>query len=214
MLDFLQRSELMTALAPLHIPADIESQTLALAEAYELSVSEKQLKKYSIVGLVMAVDSYRHVSPKLQVLIALYTTLAAMLDDGEVIPLKTISTFPQRFFDGLPQLHPVLAGFTKALASLREYYAPFSATIITTNAVEFISAEMLVRDEELEGRPDAYDMAAGYAEWLRPKNGLGDLYAVLIWPRDQFPQSKTYIQAIPCVLAVLKSQLSDYVCSI
>lgn len=207
MLDFLQRSELMASLAPLHIQADIESQMFALAETYELGVSINQLKKYSIVGLVMAVDSYRHVSPTLQVLIALYTTLAAMLDDDEILPPKIISTFPQRFFDGLPQLHPVLAGFTKALASLREHYAPFSATIITTNAVEFISAEMLVRDEEQEGRPDVYDMAAGYAEWLRPKNGLGDLYAVLIWPRDQFPQSKTYIYDTSNTVRSSRSQI-------
>lgn len=168
----------------------------ALAETYKLGLCDDQFRNYAELGLNMSVTAYKHTSPALQILIALFTALFTITDD-DILTTKIISTFPQRFFDGLPQLHPVLSGLTKVLASIREHYAPFSATIITTNSVDFIGAEMLVRDEEQGGRPDAYDMAAVYADWLRPKNGLGIGYAALIWPSDKFPRSKTYTQAIP-----------------
>ena len=133
----------------------------ALAETYKLGLCDDQFRKYGEVGLNMAVTAYRHTSSDLQVLIALYTALVTLTDD-DILPTEIISTFPQRFFDNLPQLHPVLSGLTKVLTTIREYFAPFSAAIITTASVDFIGAEMLVRDEEQRGHRHAYDI--GYAE--------------------------------------------------
>lgn len=162
--------------------------------SYELGISEKQLQKYGTIGLNMAAMAYGHVPFAVQISIALYTSLGIILDDDDILTTRVIREFPPRLFDGRPQLHAVLTHWVQTIVGMREQFPPYSASVITTNAVDFVSAEMLVRDET-QGGPDG--KAEGYADYMRLKNGLGEAYAAFIWPLEMFPQAKTYVQTFP-----------------
>lgn len=141
----------------------------------------------------MAVTAYRHTPFDVQVAIAMYTFLGILIDE-DIMSIETIRDFPPRLFDGRPQLHPCLTRFAETLASMRSHFPPYSANIITTNTVDFVSAEMLTRDGT-QGGPDG--KASGYADYIRLKTGLGETYAAFIWPREQFPHTRTYVQTFP-----------------
>lgn len=196
-LDFMQRSGLSISFVPIHVPVDIEDKMYALAEAYGLSLNTGLLRKCATVGLETATFAYRHTPPDVQVVIALYTAVCAVIDTDEILSAQVMSTFPRCLAEGLPQVHPILSAFAKLLTNMHEHFAPYSAAIITTSTVDFVSSEMLVRDEAQGGRPDTYDKAAGYAEWIRLKNGVAEAFAAFVWPRKMFPQIKTYVQTLP-----------------
>ena len=143
----------------------------------------------------MAVTAYRHTPVDVQLDIALYTFLGIMVDEPDIMTCSTIREFPSRLFDGRIQLHPILTRFAENLARMRQHFSAYGANIITTNTVDFVNAEMLIRDE---GGPEVHgQLASGYADYIRLKTGLGETYAAFIWPRSMFPHTKTYVKTFP-----------------
>lgn len=195
LLEFVGRSGVADHLSFADVPAVIKENFYGTVMSYNLGVSEKHIERYGTLGLTMATTAYRHTPFNVQIAIALYTCLSIMIDD-DVLPVELIREFPPRFFDGRPQLHPVLSRFVEVLADMRNHFSPYGASVISTNSVDFVTAEMLVRDET-QGGPDVKDI--GYADYIRLKNGVGEAFAAFIWPRQLFPHTKTYVQAFPCV---------------
>lgn len=195
LLSFFERSGIATRFSFRGVPDALADSFYALARSYKLGLSEDQLNGYGTVGLVMAATAFRHTPFEVQVAIASYSFQSCIIDDEEVLSPEVLSEFPPRFFHGDKQLHPVLTLWADTLANMpQEHFPPYPANVITTNSVDFVSAEMLVRNEA-QGGPDV--KAIGYADYIRMRNGLGDTFAAFIWPRKLFPQAKTFVQAFP-----------------
>ncbi|TCD67995.1 terpene cyclase [Steccherinum ochraceum] len=178
------------------IDPTMEKQFYDEAYNWNLGLTDKQLRKYGTLGLNMAITAYRHTPPEVQLAIAQYTFLGILIDE-DIMSTSVIREFPPRLFDGRPQLHPILTQFGETLAKMREQFAPYASTVITTNSAEFVAAEMLVRDE---GGPSADRLLGSkYADYIRLKSGLGDTYAANVWPRAMFPKTKTYVQTFPYI---------------
>ena len=64
--------------------------------------------------------------------------------------------------------------------------------------MEFLNAEMFERDGSAEGMRVGNE-STSYMEYIRWKTGLGEAYAVMIWPKHLCPETKAYIRAIPYV---------------
>lgn len=162
---------------------------------WSLSMTEEQLQRYATVGLTIAATAYRHTPHDVQLAIALYTFFVPIIDDEGILSYDVIRQFPARLFDGSPQLHPVLVHLVDNLASMRQLFPVYSATVITADTIAFVNAEMQVRDDgEVDIRRD---VSTEYVDYIRLKTGLGEAYAAFIWPRSMFPEIKRYIQTLP-----------------
>ena len=161
---------------------------------WNLSIPQDLHDKYATLGLNMAASAYRHTPVEVQVSIALYSFLGIMIDDA-IIPSDFIREFPSRYFENRPQLHPILTHFAEMIARVRTHFLPFGANIIITNSLDFVNSEMFVRSE---GGPDMHaQVDPSYADYIRLKTGIGEAYAVYVWPRTMFPDTKTYVQTLP-----------------
>ncbi|THH31856.1 hypothetical protein EUX98_g2330 [Antrodiella citrinella] len=172
-----------------------------VVSSWDLELSDKDHAKYASVGLLIATRSYRYAPVDVQVAIAIYTFLCITCDDPGILPNDVIRDFAPRFFSGSKQRHPILTHLVEHLAVLREHYATFSANAIAVSTLDFINAEMFVRDEggaEVH-RPEAL----GYIDYMRWKNGVGEAFVVFIWPKALFPETRTYVQAIPAAVAFI-----------
>ncbi|KAH8100278.1 isoprenoid synthase domain-containing protein [Cristinia sonorae] len=172
----------------------VRDRALERAKGLHLGISDNELERYLTVGLVIAVTAFGHTPRDVQVEIALYTFFCTMADDS-VMSHEMLREFVPRIFRGEPQLHPILAELLKELSILRQYFTPYSSNIITTNTMDFFSAEMFLRDEG--GSDSGSANSTEYVDYIRWKTGIGEAYAAFIWPCSMFPQTKTYIQAIP-----------------
>ena len=122
--------------------------------------------------------------------------LGFMADD-DVMPLDALREFSPRFTDGQPQLHPVLTHLINELMEIRQHYSGFSANCITVSLLDFFNAEMFERDDGGLPITGLGPHSAEHVDWMRWKSGLGDAFAALVWPKEQFPETQRYIQAIP-----------------
>lgn len=167
---------------------------LSIIDSWDLSLPRRMHMKYALLGLDMTSRAYYYAPVDVQVSIAIYMYLCVMVDD-DVMSVDTLREFSPRFFAGLPQLHPILSRLVIHFTDMREHFTSFSANMIVTNTLEFFNAELFVRDE---GGAEVYGPeASDYIDFMRWKNGVGEAFVMMIWPRAMFPETKTYIQAVP-----------------
>ncbi|TCD67982.1 terpene cyclase [Steccherinum ochraceum] len=177
-------------------------------ESWNLGVPRKIRMKVATVGLLIGTVAYRHTPIETQVAVAIYTYLGVMCDD-DIMPTHVLREFAPRFFDGQQQLHPILDHFVSHLSILRRMFPPWSATTITLNTMEFVNAEMFVREEggaEVRTTPEAVE----YIDFMRWKNGVGEAFVVMIWPQVLFPETRTYIKAVPYAVQFICLDLLSY----
>jgi len=175
----------------------VKGKALDIAKSWNLGLPDGVLDKYLTVGLVIAITAYGHTPFDTQVAIALYTLCCTIADDT-IMSNEILREFVPRFFDGQPQLHPILTHLVEELTILRKQYSSYSGNALVISTLEFINAEMFLRDEggsELRARE-----ATDYVDYIRWKTGVGEAYGAFIWPRALFPETKTYIQAMPNAL--------------
>ena len=197
LLDFIHKSGIDNPFHFIGIDPVVRQRFYDVVNTWDLAITEQQHNKYAALGLNMAASSYRHTPTEVQISIALYSFLGIMIDDA-VMSKESIREFPARYFDGRPQLHPILTHFVDIIADTRRHFLPFGANIISTNSLDFINAEMFVRDE---GGPDLNGpLDTAYADYIRLKTGIGEAYSIYVWPRSMFSQTKVYAQAIPYVV--------------
>ncbi|KAH8100283.1 Trichodiene synthase-domain-containing protein [Cristinia sonorae] len=196
LVDFFERLGISNRLSTKGIDPALGKRFNDLTREWDLDLAPHHFQKFAALGLNMGTMAYRHTPIDVQMAISIYTTLGIMVDE-DIMTIQTICEFPRRLFGGRVQPHPILARFAECLASMHEHFSPYSANAITTNTVDFVSAEMLVRGE---GGPDVKGSAgSAYADYIRLKNGLGETYAAFVWPRAMFPETKRYVRTFPYI---------------
>lgn len=194
LLDFLTRMRFKSH----HRSTPLEDKVIELffdtVGSWDLGLSPKQNLKHAAVGLLIGTMAYRHTPIDVQIAVSIFTYLGTMCDD-DILSNDILREFAPRFFDGMPQLHPILDYLIDHLANMRSLFPRYTANSITVNTVEFINAEMFVRDEG--GVRIGKEEATQYLDFMRWKNGVGEAFVYFIWPKSMFPQPQTYIQAVP-----------------
>ncbi|TCD67994.1 terpene cyclase [Steccherinum ochraceum] len=194
LLDFIKRTGVSDNFHWGGMDTTVSSKALEIAKSWNLGLSDAVLEKYLWVGLVIGTTGYRHTPIDVQVLVSVYTLCATMCDD-HIMTNEMIREFGSRFFSGQPQLHPILTALVECLSTSRQHCSPYMSNTIAVSTVDFLNAEMFMRDEG--GSDLQVPEAASYIDYLRWKTGVGEAYAAFIWPKSLFPETKTYIQAMP-----------------
>ena len=140
----------------------------------------------------MAITTFGHTHPDVQVHIALFTVLALCIDDLE-IKTGALEEFVQRLHTGTRQLHPVLDNLVDNLGELPKYFPPYSAAAIFAATVQFVNSTLF--DKQAEEMPLTAD-SMPYVLYKRARNSLGEVYGFYVWDRFSFPDIATHIQVI------------------
>lgn len=154
--------------------------------------SEKQIR----TAVHMATTVYCQSNTDVQVHIAIYTALLLSIDDFDIPQIATDEFIP-RLLRGSSQLHPAIDHVVDNLRHMSDYFPRRAAQAISTSALNFINRTIF--DTEQADHVLSQD-AIRYVEWTRIKDGIGEAYAYFIWDKFKFPDTTSYIQAIPCVL--------------
>ncbi|KAI0820535.1 Trichodiene synthase-domain-containing protein [Trametes gibbosa] len=148
-------------------------------------------------GLISSVDivtsCYNHAPLDVKVHIALYNTLAILTDDSEIAS-AALDAFMERFYSCAPQLHPHLDHMVDMLRRMPDYFSSYGAKTIIQGTVEFINVNAL--EPSTQRMPLSPD-AISYVITRRMKNGVADPYAAFIFPKSDFPDGTTWMQALP-----------------
>ncbi|KAH9846555.1 Trichodiene synthase-domain-containing protein [Lenzites betulinus] len=195
-------SSLVTRLTPHHSWRDIRFDPDGSVERRVRSIVAGWAPEVTALrrfepGLVSSVDivtsCYNHVPLDVKVHIALYNTLAILTDDSE-IESAALDAFMERFYSCTPQQHRHLDHMVDILRRMPDYFSSYGAKTIIQGTVEFINVNALESTtQHLPLSPDAM----GYVTARRMKNGVADPYAAFIFPKADFPDATTWIQALP-----------------
>lgn len=141
--------------------------------------------------------SYHHHDYELKFLISLFTFFMIYIDDrSSRYDPAPFAAFQQNYALQRPQLDPVLDHFAGCLASMWNYYDPFTANAIVASALEFINGCYL---ESLTANMEVNPCADRYPYFLRSKTGVAQAYAFMIFPKAVHPSPRSFIQAAPSV---------------
>lgn len=167
LLGCLQHTGIATQLSFARVPTTLQDKVCAFLQIYDLGPSYNELEKYATVGVIIAATAYKHTPLDVQASIAFYTLLSTDVDD-DIAHISSIAALPVHSFDGPLQTHPVMTFWVNVITRMsREFFLPFSANILTTNSIDFVSVEMLARDKRGDG-PDVRNLrVADYedGEW-------------------------------------------------
>lgn len=165
------------------------------AEVTQLELALGSVERYLPWACQVVECFYPNHSFDLKVLIALCILVAFHIDDNE--PDK-INSLTLSLLTGQPPSDPILRCLmTQLLPRMWDYYDPLAANGIFVSFLEAISGdnmEKLSRDINLLGS------APAFPDWVRVKSGAPTQYAYWLFPRDQYPDIKDYLQAIPDIM--------------
>jgi hypothetical protein len=109
-----------------------------------------------------------------------------------------LAKFPHHFLTKQPQVDPLFDYFTAYLNTLWEweYYHPIAANIAVSAMLDYASACYLeIMTEGMKVSP----AAVHYPDYIRANTGVPDFYTYGLWPVDQFPDIRVYVQAVPSI---------------
>jgi len=193
-LEYFAVTGVTTLFGPRRIPSDIEKRVRERLASRDLQVPPKVLEKHMRTGLDIATKAYGHTSSDLQVEIALCSLCATLFDDA-YMGLEAMSQMVPRFHAGQPQMHPIVQLCIDTVTTgMRKHYGDYSANVIVTSWLDFANGEMLGRDTR-EMKMSAASVM--FIEQIRLKDGIAEAYAAYIWPKNLFPDTMEYVQAIP-----------------
>lgn len=165
------------------------------ARSWDFGLPSHVTHKYLTLGLKIACTAYCHVAstPDIQADIATYSALCVMFDDA-VMGIPSMRGFTERFCAGKPQLHPCLDRLAEIIRDVGKHFPPFGANAIVISTLDFINAELLLKDAaEMNLVPGS----SNYIKYMRTKDGIDEAYAAFMYPSATFPNSLAYIQAFP-----------------
>ncbi|KAL3684754.1 hypothetical protein R1sor_002776 [Riccia sorocarpa] len=156
---------------------------------------------------------YFHFSSELKVVLGLFTTLVARIDDlCTEVPTTMIPEIQRSILnwgsgDNPHQIHAHLAHLQRVVQTeMPKYYGPVVSALIIVSTIEFLvgcTMESLV--------PKGFACPKRFPGYLRDKSGLGETYAYFMFPEQMFPEAKwleTYLSAIPD-LALFINRMND-----
>ncbi|KZT73357.1 terpenoid synthase [Daedalea quercina L-15889] len=157
---------------------------------------ERSMGPYVVPATILTITAYAHITDmETKVLITVFTTFIAIMDDPAFFDGLTPADFHRNMCAGVVQRDPGLLGeFTKVLERMWDHYPGFTANTIFTSALRFINASVM----ENEWQGETFCLAARpFVEYKRSMTATTEAYACFIWPKSQFPDYRTYVQAIP-----------------
>ena len=135
--------------------------------------------------------SYRPLD--VQVLIALYAFLIAMIDDFNT-GIPALEEFSLRLCTGRKQLHPVLDCMAMILGRMPDYYLPYASQSIVISTIQFINATAF--DKNTEGMPLVAGSRA-FPDYKRDRSGIGEAFGFFAFDKGTFPDLSSHVQVIP-----------------
>jgi hypothetical protein len=131
-----------------------------------------------------------------------YTWLTVLIDDGAGKDPEQWLEFVPRFLVGQPQPCPTSRAWAQYLRLAYKYYSAAVANFIVTSSLNFVNATAL----------EGYELprlirTAGGENWpyyLREKDGVGEAYVWLTFPKEIYPDVKMCIEVV--------SDMNKYLC--
>ncbi|KAI1190389.1 hypothetical protein F5B17DRAFT_387269 [Nemania serpens] len=124
----------------------------------------------------------------------IYTWLATTVDDVAQNNPEEWHQFAPRFLAGAEHGDHVAQEWARWLRLSYQYYSPAVASFIVTSSLQFVSASALEASEV----PKIIPTPGGknWPQYLRDKTGIGEVYALMTFPKATCPDVSCYIEAI------------------
>ncbi|KAI0073462.1 terpenoid synthase [Panus rudis PR-1116 ss-1] len=206
-LEFLHRTAMFDVIRPFEIPLEIISAVRNAVNSWgiDIDLPQRILDNYIDCAIDLGHAIYSHTSYDVQISVSLYTLCSLLFDDG-VVGRDAAREFVPRLALGKPQLHPILEQYVQCTLALRNYLPLYGANALITATLDFANFELLRSDEthSLDLKPGALD----FIEYARQKDGFAEGFVAAIWPKSDFPDVKSYIQAFADVTEFM-SKIND-----
>ncbi|PBK66612.1 terpenoid synthase [Armillaria solidipes] len=174
---------------------DAALEDLCLKEGERRGYDLDVLKPALTVGLNIASAAYHHLSnDKVKVFIVFYTAFVTYFDDAypdDPDALVGVPNFTKHFAASEKQSTKMLNDLANLLAETSQLFGQVSADFIVHAGLKFIAVLVL----ETQNKYESMHRVDRYALYLREMSGLGEAYAMFIFPAEL--QYNTYVQALP-----------------
>ncbi|KAF8629918.1 hypothetical protein AX15_003195 [Amanita polypyramis BW_CC] len=144
----------------------------------------KMVDTYLTIGVYSTVGFYPHVKDMvIRAFMAVYTTLAAVIDDYFADKPGPISEFNNCFVRGVAQEHPVLEAFARIMREFHEHWEPIMADMLQCYSLAFITSLAI------EYRLQCVKTLNGsqLARAVRNMSGISGLYSLWMFPTNASP---------------------------
>ncbi|KAI1106469.1 putative trichodiene synthase [Jackrogersella minutella] len=179
-----------------------ESAVVEYLRAQDFSPDYVQRYKPIIqAGAWIATSTYPFTPARVREAIAIYSTLAIMIEDTSKENLTDLKSFHDRLLHRQPQANKLLETTIHFIQGLRGIYGPFISEMITKATMEFIS--VCIFEQEYEGIFAAASSTPEFPWYLRLKTGIGEAYAFFAFPEALYPEDTflpTILPTIPYLL--------------
>ncbi|EMD37274.1 hypothetical protein CERSUDRAFT_113927 [Gelatoporia subvermispora B] len=176
-----------------------------LDEIVQSYAGMKPTRLHMITGSLMSSVAYCHIkSFEARVFISVYTMLLSMLDCPEVFESLASHNFHHDLLSGTVQRGDDMLGqLAKLLSTAWDHFPQFSASAIMSSTLDFLN--MCFVENTTDGTlVSASADSLPFIEYRRVYGtGISAAFAVFIWEKDQFPDEKTFLQAMPDIMAFL-----------
>ncbi|KAI1117777.1 isoprenoid synthase domain-containing protein [Nemania sp. NC0429] len=124
----------------------------------------------------------------------IYTWLAVVVDDIAQVDVEEWLQFAPRFLTGAEHSNPVAREWARWLLLSYQHYSTATASFIVTSSLEFASSSAL----EGSAVPRITPTAGGksWPGYLREKTGLGEVYALMTFPKATCPDISCFMEAV------------------
>ncbi|EMD37611.1 hypothetical protein CERSUDRAFT_94613 [Gelatoporia subvermispora B] len=158
-----------------------------------------------ITGSIMSTTVYSHIkNVETKVFIAVYTMILRALDYPDVFESLATQKFHREICCGSIQHRDDMLGqLAKLVSTSWDHFLHFGANAVLSSTLDYLNACFL------ENISDATTISASteripFIEYRRVYGtGAAATYAVFIWDKDQFPDEKVFLQAMPDIILCL-----------
>ncbi|KAM3505002.1 hypothetical protein MY11210_008139 [Beauveria gryllotalpidicola] len=135
---------------------------------------------------------------EVKVFVAIYTWLAILCDDApQAGTVPALERFQQLWMEGKEQPTILLRAFANQLRLSYKLYHPLVANLIVSSSFSFLTAIAIGNRQGIQ-RKLAHPSRGGdgFCWYMRARDGDGEAYAWFAYPKSQFPNLDTPIEAI------------------
>jgi Trichodiene synthase (TRI5) len=183
-------------------PVD-ELQPAVVQELYALGIPLVTIQRWLRWACQVVECFYPKHSFDLKVLIVICNLVIFYIDDTLSINPGPLLSFQLNSLTGRPQEDPILECLAqKLLPRMWAYFDPLAANAIVVSFLEFINGTIM--EGMAKSMMPLHPRASTFPEYVRLKSGAPAQYAFWLFPCDKHPDIKSYLQAIPDLLAFIK----------
>ena len=183
-------------------PVD-DLQVAAVEELNALGIPLTTIQQWLLWACQVAECFYAKHPLDLRVLIVICTLVIFYIDDILSTNPGPLLTFQLNSLRGTPQEDLILECLAqKLLPRMWDYFDPLAANAIAVGFLEFINGTIM--EGMAKSMMPLHRCARTFPEYVRLKSGAPAQYAFWLFPRDKHPDLKSYLQAMPDLLACIK----------